>query len=176
MPSRESTGLSEATVTIAKIERSEVAETVRMIADLSRQEGDPADLFDSATAEADLFSDEGWIRGLFARIDGRPAGVALWHPAYEASYAARGGFVTSLWVEPQFRRRGVATRLIEAVAAEVNRIGGAFLWWASKPGNRGAHATYASLGAKPEAIFAHALTGERFQAMVKRGKEGQAKR
>ena len=106
-----------------------------------------------------------------AKAGERPVGVALWHPAYEASFAARGGFIDALWVEPAHRRKGVAARLIAAVAAAVERIGGEFLWWASKPSNEGAHATYASLGAEQESVMAHALTGDRFRAMVRLARE-----
>lgn len=152
---------------------ADIAAIVRMMSELSRQEGDPDDLFDEPTAMADLLGDVRWINGLVAKAGDRAVGVALWHPAYETSFAARGGFITSLWVEPDHRRQGIATRLIAAVAGEVDKIGGAFVWWASKPFNTGAHATYASVAAKQESVMAHALTGERFRAMVRRAREDQ---
>lgn len=163
--------MSGSALIIREAAEEDVAVIVRMIGDLSRQEGDPDDLFDQATAATDLFGKSPWINGVVAEADGRLIGVALWHAAYEANFAARGGFVVSLWVEPAYRRRGVATRLIAAVAAAVDRIGGEFLWWASKPFNKDAHATYASLGAGQESVMAHALTGDRFRAMVRRSEE-----
>jgi hypothetical protein len=79
---------------------ADIAAIVRMIGGLSRHDGDPDDLFDEPTATADLIGPSPWINGLVAKAGELPVGVALWHPAYEASFAARGGFITSLWVEP----------------------------------------------------------------------------
>lgn len=148
------------------------AETiVRMIAALSRQEGDPDDQFDIDHVHADLFGLRPWLHGQVAVIEGAVGGVALWHPAYETAYAARGAFVTSLWVDEPFRRQGVATALMEAVADAAQSRGASFLWWASKPMNERAHATYASMGASAERVFAHALVGDRFDAMVARARK-----
>ena len=163
--------MSDLDIIIEPASEADIGAIVRMIGELSRHDGDPDDLFDEATAEADLIGPSRWINGLVARTGSLPVGVALWHPAYETSFAARGGFITSLWVEADHRRHGIATRLIAAVADAVDRIGGVFVWWASKPFNAGAHATYASVAAKQESVMAHALTGDRFQAMVRRARE-----
>ena len=162
-------------VTITPATPADADEIVRMVAALSRQEGDPDDLFDHAHVMFDMFGDTPWLFGQIGRIDGVIGGVALWHTAYETSQAARGGFVTSLWVDPQFRRIGVATGLLAAIAASVAAQGATFLWWASKPLNERAHVTYASLGAGAEKVVAHALVHERFNAMVDQAKTGTRK-
>lgn len=153
-------------IDIAPATAADADDIVRMVAELARQDGDPDDLFDRDRALADMFGDSPWLYGEVARIDGAAGGVALWHLAYETSQAARGAFVTSLWVDPPYRRRGIATSLIAAVAAAAADRGATFLWWASKPVNARAHATYASLGAGAEQVIAHALVHERFDAMV----------
>lgn len=138
---------------------------VRMAAELSRNERDPDTYFGEEEARRDLFGERRWIRGEVARIGDQPAGMALWHPSYETAWAARGAFIVSLWVDEPFRRRGIATAIVAAVARRVRAMDGEYLWWASKPLNKRAHATYAALGALSEQVFAHALIGEQFLAL-----------
>ena len=153
---------------------ADVPAIVRMAAALSRNERDPDTHFGEAEATRDLFGERRWIRGEVARKAGEPAGMALWHPSYETAWAARGAFLVSLWVEERFRRRGVATALVAAIARRVRAMDGEYLWWASKPLNKRAHATYAALGAASEQVFAHALIGERFLAEAPPARDGSA--
>lgn len=153
-------------IIIADAAPADIPVIVRMAGNLSRQDGDPDEFFTEATAARDMFGARRWVFGVVARIDGIIVGMILWHPSYETAWAARGGFVVSLWVDELFRRRGVAAALIGGAAARVEAIGGVYLWWASKPFNRRAHATYAALGAGSEKVIAHALIGERFLALA----------
>lgn len=153
-------------IAIGPVGVDDADEIVRMAAALSRHEGDPDDRFDRAHVLADMFGEAPWLNGQIARIDGIAGGIALWHLAYETSQAARGAFVTSLWVDPPFRRIGVARRLVAGLALAASERGARFLWWASKPGNRRAQATYAAMGAIAEDVIAHALVRDRFDAMV----------
>lgn len=140
---------------------------VRMAGDLSRHDGDPDTHFDLAAAKADIFGPRPWVSALVAEIGGPVAGMLLWYPAYETAWAARGAFVVSLWVDDPFRRRGVATALVAAAADRTRKIGGEYLWWASKPSNRRAHATYSSLGALAEPVMAHALVMDAFATLAR---------
>ncbi len=148
--------------------RGDIPGIVRMAADLARQQGDPATFFSHENAAEDIFGPRPWISAIVAEMAGAEAGMLLWYPAYETAYAARGGFVVSLWVDEPFRRRGVATALLAAAADRVRGVGGQYLWWTSQSGNRRAQATYASVGAGAEIVVAHALTGERFLALARR--------
>lgn len=152
----------------------DVPAIVRMAAALSRNEGDPDAYFGQSQAMRDLFGERRWIRCEVARIAGEPIGMALWHPSYETAWAARGAFIVSLWVDAPFRRRGVATAIVAGVARNVRAMGGEYLWWASKPLNKRAQATYAALGALSEQVIAHALVGEQFLALTDRAGAGQS--
>lgn len=154
-------------IVVADAVPADVPAIVRMAAALSRQEREPDDLFDDAVAGRDLFGEPRGLSGSVARIAAVSAGMALWHPSYETSWAARGGYVVSLWVDEPFRRRGVARALLRHIARQVAAFGGVYLWWASKPGNRRAHATYAALGAGTEMVRAHALTRDAFLALAR---------
>jgi len=158
-------------VTIRRARPADAVAIVRMIAALCRQHQDPEGLFDLDHVKADLFGPQACLRGEVAAAGDAAIGVALWYPAYESAFAARGAFVESLWVDEPYRRRGVATALIAAVASAAEPGGATFLWWASKPGNEAAHATYASWGASSERVFGHALVGAEFDAMVARARK-----
>ncbi|MCC6736486.1 MAG: GNAT family N-acetyltransferase [Bauldia sp.] len=154
-------------IAVRDARRADVPVIVRMAGDLSRHDGDPDIHFDAAAADDDLFGPRPWVSGLVAEIGGAVAGMLLWYPAYETAWAARGAFVVSLWVDAPFRRRGVATALVAAAADRTTKIGGEYLWWASKPSNRRAHATYASLGALAEPVMAHALVMDAFATLAR---------
>lgn len=141
---------------------ADVPVLVAMLRALAAQQGDPTDIFDRAAAERDFLGDPAFVRSLLAEVDAVPARLVAWHPSYEPAYAARGGYVVAIWVEPGYRRQGIATRLLEAAAARVRSDGGVYLWWASKPWNRDAHATYAAWRAGSEPVVAHALTYDAF--------------
>lgn len=154
-------------IEVAAAAPDDVPAIVRMAAELSRQDGDPDSYFTAARALDDLFGPTPWVFGLVARVGEVRAGMLLWHYSYETAWAARGGYVVSLWVDEPFRRQGVAKALIAAAASRVKADGGEYLWWASKPPNSRAHATYAAIGAGSEPVVAHALFGDRFVRMAR---------
>jgi GNAT superfamily N-acetyltransferase len=68
------------------------------------------------------------IRGIAARVDGRMAGIA--HYLFHASvwYAGKC-YLADLFVDPEVRRRGVATAVIEWVARDAEERGHPGLYW-----------------------------------------------
>lgn len=154
-------------IAVAPAAPDDVATIVRMAAELSRQDGDPDAYFTAERASDDLFGSTPWVFGLVARVGEARAGMLLWHYSYETAWAARGGYVVSLWVDEAHRRQGVAKALIAAAASRVKADGGEYLWWASKPRNSRAHAAYAALGAGSEPVIAHALFGDQFVRLAR---------
>jgi len=114
---------------------------------------------------ADLLGREG-IGLRVAERDGRPVGYALWTLAYETAHAARGLYMTDLWVEPAHRRQGVARALVADLARLARAGGGRYVWWVSQPGNAGANAAYARLGAMREELNGHALYDAPFDRLA----------
>lgn len=68
------------------------------------------------------------IRGIAARLDGRMVGVA--HYLFHASiwYAGKC-YLADLFVDPEVRRQGVATAMIEWVAKDAEQQGFPGLYW-----------------------------------------------
>lgn len=147
----------------------EAAEAVRLIDALNAQQGDPTGLLAPEHIAAAAFADDPWLNLTVAALGERLVGIAAWERTFELSCAARGGYMLALWVEPEQRLCGVARALVEAVACEVRLAGGSYLWWASQPWNRVAHATYQRLGAQHKSVHAHALTFDAFEAAADRG-------
>ena len=94
-------------------------------------------------------------------------GYALSHDSFTTDFGERGVYVVDLFVEVGWRRRGVATRLMAAVAARAKRRGASHMWWASMPRNFPARRFYADLGAVDEAIHSHAIFGKPFERLAR---------
>ena len=96
---------------------------------------------------------------LVAETRGAVAGYALYTPAYETAFAARGLYLSDLFVRPEARRRGLARALLAETARRAEAEGGRFVWWVADPGDAGAHAFYDRLGASREALAGRAVFG-----------------
>ncbi len=145
------------------------------MAALNTHQKDPVDLFDEAAARRHLFGARPWMEAVLAWSSGEEAiGLAAWYPSYEPCYAAPGAYVTALWVEPEWRRRGVAGALLGAVADRVVAVGGEYLWWATKPWNAEARTAYAALGAFEDNSRLHILVRDAFAGIRNRTVTGPA--
>lgn len=107
-----------------------------------------ADLFDDAPTSESVatFLDAPGHHLFIAYWDGQPAGfvsgVEMCHPDKGLEL-----FVYELGVDERFRRRGVASALLSALAQCATELGATTLWTATEPDNAAAVATYARVGA-----------------------------
>lgn len=137
-----------------------------MIRALNLHQREPHEHSTEAAVHRDLFGPDPALTALLAELDGKPAGYATYHRAYDASYAARGLYMVDLFVAVEARRRGVARALVAAVAAAAKEEGTSYLWWAVKTWNQEALRFYRSLGAIEEPVVAQALTFENFERLA----------
>lgn len=84
---------------------------------------------------------------LMAEWDGEPAAMALYHWTFSTFLAKPGRWLEDLWVEPEYRRRGIAKALFQRLAADTLAEGGGRLAWNVLDWNAPAIATYDSMGA-----------------------------
>lgn len=146
--------------------REEAAALCRLVRELNMHQGDPVDRFTPDTLDRDVFGPDAYLDCLVAVRDGALAGYAFAHDGYDSGYAQRGLYLCDLYVTPAARRQGVARALVCAMAHRARRHGRSFLWWAARAWNGEARAFYASLGAKEEAVTAHAVLFEDFAALA----------
>ncbi len=81
-------------------------------------------------------------------MDGEAAGIALYHWTFSTFLAKHGRWLEDLWVEPRFRRRGVAKALFARLAKDTLAEGGGRLAWSVLDWNTPAIATYDAMGAE----------------------------
>jgi len=81
------------------------------------------------------------VHGLAAWLDGRIVGIA--HYLFHAqTWSADACYLQDLFTAPEARGRGVASALIEGVAAAARLQGAAKYYWMTKEDNRTARALY----------------------------------
>jgi GNAT superfamily N-acetyltransferase len=84
---------------------------------------------------------------LIAEWDGTPVGFALYHWTFSTFLGKPGRWLEDLWVEPDYRRRGIARALFARLSADTLAEGGARLAWNVLDWNAPAIATYDAMGA-----------------------------
>ena len=119
-------------IAIAPITRAEVPELLELIRELAIYEKmeheveATADCLDGA-----LFGSPSVAGALLARCDGKLAGYAIYFFTFSSFVGRAGIWLEDLYVRPQFRRRGIGRKLIEAVAQiGAERNCGRFEWTA----------------------------------------------
>lgn len=131
--------------------RPDDAEALTRLADtLNRSVGFEAEGFTADVARADGFGPHPAFRTIVAAGDRGLVGYALYTVAYETGWGARGAFLADLYVAPPARRRGIARRLMAAVARETAGNGACYMWWLAGEENAAALALYRGLGIREE--------------------------
>lgn len=85
---------------------------------------------------------------LIAESDGAPCGFALYFPTY-STWAGRALYLEDLYVEPEYRGRGIGKALLASVAAVATETGCVRLDWSVLRWNEPAIGFYKQLGAYP---------------------------
>jgi GNAT superfamily N-acetyltransferase len=84
---------------------------------------------------------------LIARLEGRPAGFALFFHTFSTFLGRRGLWLEDLFIDPAFRGRGIGKALLRRVAALAQERGCGRFEWSVLDWNAGAIRFYESLGA-----------------------------
>ncbi len=141
-----------------------VAEMAAALAEITAGRRGP---ITAADVCADLLERDG-LGLLVAEVDGAVVGYALWTVAYESAFAARGLYLSDLFVRPEARRHGAARALVRAVAQLSTETGGLYVWLVAAPDNDTANAFYDRLGATRDPMLARAVFGPALERLVAR--------
>ena len=99
---------------------------------------------------AALFDSAPTLHAHVAEVDGEVAAMALWFLNFSTWDGVPGIFLEDLFVRRQFRRRGLARKLLAALAAECRDNAYTRLSWAVLNWNVDAIALYDGVGAAPQ--------------------------
>lgn len=99
---------------------------------------------------AALFGNSPTVHGHVAEVDGAIAAMALWFVNFSTWDGVAGIYLEDLFVRPGFRRRGLARKLLAALARECLDKGYTRLSWAVLNWNVDAIALYDGVGAAPQ--------------------------
>lgn len=116
------------------------------------------------------FGERPAFEALIAEANGEMAGVCVFFPSFSTYRGQPGAYVLDLFVDRQWRRRGVAAGLLQRVAAITRARGGAYVRLSVDAANGAAQEFYVSLGiehASEERI--HAAYGDVFAALADAG-------
>ena len=149
-------------VTVRSALPTDVPQILAFIRGLGEYERLSAEVIASEEAlRATLFGARPYAEVLIADCEGQPAGFALFFHSYSTFLAQPGIYLEDLFVEPAFRKRGVATALLRHLAGlAVSRDCGR-LEWSALAWNRLAIDFYLKLGAvEMDAWRIYRLTGQ----------------
>lgn len=128
---------------------NDVHELVELMEAFYAESSFPLDRQWAANSFAQLLSTPALGCVWLARVGVRAVGHAVLSVRYTMEHAALGGYIDDLYVTPEFRRQRVASRLLQALAAECRRR--ACVSWYVEVGesNTAALATYRRFGLAP---------------------------
>ncbi len=140
----------KSSLTIAMGTRDDIPLILRFIQDLAVYER----MRDSCVASEEklqetLFGDDPAAEVLIARLDGEPAGFALFFHNYSTFLAQRGVYLEDLFVNPSGRGKGVGRALLAALARIAVERNCRRLEWAVLDWNELAMGFYRNIGAQP---------------------------
>ncbi|HEV2695103.1 MAG TPA: GNAT family N-acetyltransferase [Verrucomicrobiae bacterium] len=136
-------------ITLVPVKPDEIPVLMELIRELAKFEKLEHEF--TATAEslqAAFFGPQPAAGALLARVDGEPAGYAIYFSTFSSFTGRAGVWLDDLYVQPQFRKQGLGRQLIEAVAKVAAERGCARFEWIALDWNARALEFYRSLGAQ----------------------------
>lgn len=116
-----------------------------------------------------LFGERAYAEVIFACIDAKPVGFALFCHNYSTFLAKPGIHLEDLYVQPQWRGRGVGQKLLAWLARETIRRNCGRLEWAVLDWNEPSIKFYDSLGARQmREWFTYRLTGAPLEGLAEK--------
>ena len=145
----------------------DAAEIVRLARGLSLSDGGrPSRLTEQAFRE-DGFGANPAFGVLVAELNENVVGYALFFSGYDSDRATRGVYLSDLYVDTAWRRRGVGRALMKATARACHEAGGAWMFWSVLKRNREARRFYRTMAPELKDIVLCAALGPAFEKLAR---------
>ncbi|MGE2736373.1 N-acetyltransferase family protein [Mycolicibacterium vaccae] len=160
--------------TIRAARPGDEAELTAMIHELAEFEHAAAECTVTASQLREaLFGDDPTVYGHVAEVDGRMAACALWFRNFSTWDGVAGVCLEDLFVRPEYRRRGLARRLLATLAHECVERGYTRLTWAVLNWNVNAIALYDLVGGQPQTEWTtYRVSGRRLAELAAESSSG----
>jgi len=129
-------------------EQSDCALILRFIRSLARYERLESEVVATEELLAEWLFEKRSAEVVFALTDGREVGFALFFSNFSTFLGRAGMYLEDLFVEPEYRGRGIGTALLRELAKIAVKRGYGRLDWACLDWNKDSIEFYYSLGAK----------------------------
>ncbi|MBX7450549.1 GNAT family N-acetyltransferase [Mycolicibacterium sp. 3033] len=157
--------MSESIRVVRPGDEAELTAMIHELADFERAAAE-CTVTETQLREA-LFGEDPVVYGLLAEVDGQAAGGALWFRNFSTWDGVAGVYLEDLFVRPAFRRRGLARRLLAALARECVDNGYTRLTWAVLDWNSNAIALYDAVGGRPQSEWiTYRVSGPELSALA----------
>ena len=159
-------------VTIRKAGREDTALILQFVRELAEYEKMSDQVVaDEALLEKWIF-DKGKAEVLFALVDGREAGFALFFYNFSTFLGRAGIYLEDLYVRPEYRGRGCGRALLKELAAIALERGCGRLEWVCLNWNQPGIDFYLSLGASRMSEWnTYRVTGDALKELAGRDKQ-----
>ena len=116
-----------------------------------------------------LFGPRPYVECLFACLDGKPVGFALWFHSFSTFKGKPSLYLEDIYVRPAVRGRGLGTRMLAELARLAMERGCSRFEWTLLDWNAPSIAFYKGLGAVPADDWTiYRVTGEALQKLAAR--------
>jgi ribosomal protein S18 acetylase RimI-like enzyme len=155
-------------LTIRNIGPQDISAVAAMAQRLAQSEGEGKSSFNEEAIKRDVLGTHAHCGIWLAEAGHQPAGFLMAYPGYDMLSASTGWHLGDLWVEPGFRRQGIATQLVLALASQAKVHGSQWISLTRLKSNREAKSFYTKLGFYERwDVSFHALGGEGFLSLAK---------
>jgi GNAT superfamily N-acetyltransferase len=136
---------------IRRVRPGDEAELAAMVHELAEFEKSASQCtLTEARLTTALFSDVPTAWAHIVEVDDRAAACAIWYRTFSTWEGVAGVYLEDLFVRSDFRRRGLARKLLAVLARECIEADGARLEWAVLDWNVDAIALYDAVGGKQQ--------------------------
>mgnify|MGYP005643347359 CR=1 FL=1 len=156
-----------AAVAVRPATADDAKDVVRLARGLSLSDGGrPSQLTEQAFRE-DGFGAHPAFEVLVAELNDNIVGYALYFTGYDSDRASRGIYLSDLYVDITWRRRGVGGALMKAAARACRDAGGAWMFWSVLKRNREARRFYRTLAPELKDVVLCAALGPAFEKLAR---------